>query len=120
MLRDPDLEVRTEALLYLTEHGNVDPLASIEAVGDFEDFSMRASMVAVPGPARPRAERRRGAADARRRWWRRRGPAGTRTRLEAARLLSFLPDLFDRELRELLQDEDVEVAKAAILAASAG
>ena len=40
------------------------------------------------------------------------GPDGARTRLEAARLISFLPDLFDRELRQLLQDEDVEVAKA--------
>jgi AAA family ATP:ADP antiporter len=45
------------------------------------------------------------------------GPEGRRTRLEAARLLSFLPDLFDRELRLLLQDDDVEVARAAILAA---
>ena len=54
MLHDPDLEVRTEALLYLTEHSNVDPLASIESVGDFEDFSIRASMVAFlarPGRA---------------------------------------------------------------------
>jgi HEAT repeat protein len=46
------------------------------------------------------------------------GPEGTRTRLEAARLISFLPDLFDRELRLLLQDDDEEVAKASILAAS--
>jgi AAA family ATP:ADP antiporter len=116
MLRDPDLEVRTEALMYLTEHSNVDPLASIESVGDFEDFSIRASMVAFL--ARPgRAQN----ADAARlmlaKMVEEAGPAGRRTRLEAARLLAFLPDLFDRELRLLLQDDDVEVARAAIKAA---
>ena len=115
MLHDPDLEVRTEALLYLTEHGNVDPLASIESVGDFEDFSIRASMVAFL--ARPgRAQN----ADAARlmlsKMAEESGPDGQRTRLEAARLIGFLPDLFDRELRQLLQDEDLEVAKSAISA----
>jgi ATP:ADP antiporter, AAA family len=117
MLHDPDLEVRTEALLYLTEHGNVDPLASIESVGDFEDFSIRASMVAFL--ARPgRAQN----ADAARLMLSKMadesGPEGVRTRLEAARLIGFLPDLFDRELRLLLQDEDLEVARAAISAAA--
>ncbi|HYI05776.1 MAG TPA: Npt1/Npt2 family nucleotide transporter [Reyranella sp.] len=117
MLHDPDLEVRTEALLYLTEHGNVDPLASIESVGDFEDFSIRASMVAFL--ARPgRAQN----ADAARlmlsKMAEEGGREGQRTRLEAARLIGFLPDLFDRELRQLLQDEDLEVAKAAISAAA--
>jgi AAA family ATP:ADP antiporter len=115
MLHDPDLEVRTEALLYLTEHGNVDPLASIESVGDFEDFSIRASMVAFL--ARPgRAQN----ADAARlmlsKMAEESGPEGQRTRLEAARLIGFLPDLFDRELRQLLQDEDLEVARAAFSA----
>ena len=43
-------------------------------------------------------------------------PAGRRTRLEAARLLSVLPDAFDRELRALIDDEDIDVAKAAIAA----
>jgi HEAT repeat protein len=45
------------------------------------------------------------------------GEAGRRTRLEAARLLAILPDIFERELRALLDDEDVEVARAAITAA---
>jgi AAA family ATP:ADP antiporter len=117
MLHDPDLEVRTEALLYLTEHGNVDPLASIESVGDFEDFSIRASMVAFL--ARPgRAQN----ADAARlmlsKMAEESGSEGVRTRLEAARLIGFLPDLFDRELRLLLQDENLDVAKAAISAAA--
>jgi ATP:ADP antiporter, AAA family len=44
------------------------------------------------------------------------GPEGARTRLEAARVLCGLPDVFDRELRRLVEDEDIEVAKAAIAA----
>lgn len=117
MLRDPDLDVRTEALLYLTEHSNVDPLASIESVGDFEDFSIRASMVAFL--ARPgRAQNVEAARMMLATMVDEAGTDGPRTRLEAARLIGFLPDLFDRELRFLLQDDDVEVAKAAMLAAS--
>jgi HEAT repeat protein len=117
MLRDPDLEVRTEALLYLTEHSNVDPLASIESVGDFEDFSIRASMVAFL--ARPgRAQNVEAARLMLNTMAEERGPGGRRTRLEAARLIAFLPDLFDRELRLLLQDEDTEVAKASMVAAA--
>lgn len=117
MLRDPDLDVRTEALLYLTEHSNVDPLASIESVGDFEDFSIRASMVAFLARA-GRAQNVEAARMMLSTMVDDTGPDGPRTRLEAARLVGFLPDLFDRELRRLLQDDDVEVAKAAMTAAS--
>ncbi|MCC7178153.1 MAG: HEAT repeat domain-containing protein [Acidobacteria bacterium] len=117
LLHDPDLEVRTEALLYLTEHGHVDPLASIESVGDFEDFSIRASMVAFL--ARPgRAQNAEAARMMLAKMAEEAGPDGQRTRLEAARLIGFLPDLFDRELRLLLQDEDSDVARAAITAAA--
>ncbi len=116
MLRDPDFEVRTEALLYLTEHSSVDPLAQIESVGDFEDFSIRAAMVAFL--ARPgRAQNIDAARLMLARMAEETGPLGRRTRLEAARLLSFLPDYFDREVRILIQDEDVDVARAAIGAA---
>lgn len=116
MLRDPDLEVRTEALLYLTEHSSVDPLAQIESVGEFEDFSIRAAMVAFL--ARPgRAQNVDAARLMLLRMVGEAGPRGRRTRLEAARLLSFLPDLFDREVRQLIEDEDVDVARAAISAA---
>jgi AAA family ATP:ADP antiporter len=118
MLRDPDLEVRTEALLYLSEHSEEDPLERIESIGDFEDFSIRASMVAFL--ARPgRAQNIEAARLMLTKMVEETGLAGTRTRLEAARLLSFLPDHFDRELRLLLQDEDVEVARAAMAAAGA-
>ncbi len=37
-------------------------------------------------------------------------------RIEAARLIATLPDLFERDLRTLLDDEDVAVARAAIVA----
>lgn len=116
LLRDPDLEVRTEALLYLAEHCHVDPLASIESVGDFEDFSVRASLVAFL--ARPgRAQNAEAAKFMLAAMAGEPGAAGRRTRLEAARLLAFLPDLFDEELDLLLRDEDAEVARAAIVAA---
>ncbi|MDH4067139.1 MAG: MFS transporter, partial [Acidobacteriota bacterium] len=92
MLRDPDLEVRTEALLYLTEHGNVDPLESLESVGDFEDFSIRASMVAFLARA-GRAQNLEAAELMLKQMIDEGGPDGRRTRLEAARLLGFLPDV---------------------------
>ena len=114
-MKDPDLGVRTEALLYLTEFDNVDPLQRIEALGDFEDFSIQAALVAFL--ARPGRSQNLDAAklllskmvDAP-------GEEGRRARLEAARLMSILPDAFDRELRSLVDDEDVEVAKAAVIA----
>ncbi len=115
MLHDADLEVRTEALLYLTEHANLDPLASIESVGDFEDFSIRASMVAFL--ARPgRAQNIDAASLMLQKMVEEAGAEGQRTRLEAARLIEFLPDLFDHELRMLLQDDDAAVAGAAMRA----
>ena len=54
LLHDPDLGVRTEALLYLSRERGIDPLAQIETLGDFADFSIRAGMAAFlasPGPA---------------------------------------------------------------------
>ena len=54
MLRDPDLGVRTEALLYVTREMRVDPLPQLEELGEFEEFSIRAGMAAFlasPGPS---------------------------------------------------------------------
>src|SRR4051794_1046356 len=54
MLRDPDLGVRTEALLYVTREMRVDPVRQLEELGDVEDFSIRAGMAAFlasPGPS---------------------------------------------------------------------
>jgi HEAT repeat protein len=118
LLRDPALEVRTEALLYLTAFDHSDPLERIEALGDFEDFSIRAALVAFL--ARPGRTQN---VDAARlllaKMVDERGEGGRRTRLEAARLMKILPDLFERELRALVEDEDVEVARTAIAAVGA-
>ncbi|MGH9387723.1 MAG: Npt1/Npt2 family nucleotide transporter, partial [Vicinamibacterales bacterium] len=115
LLNDPALEVRTEALLYLTAFDNLDPLARIEELGDFEDFSIRAALVAFL--ARPGVAQNLDAARLMLgRMVEEKGVNSHRTRLEAARLLAFLPDVFDRELRELIADDDAEVARAAIAA----
>ena len=116
LLRDPSLEVRTEALLYLTAFDQTDPLERIEQLGDFEDFSIRAALVAFL--ARPgRSQNVEAARLMLTRMVEEPGEAGRRTRLEAAKLVGMLPDVFDRELRMLLDDEDVAVARTAITAA---
>jgi HEAT repeat protein len=54
MIRDNSLEVRTEALLYLSRHDDKDPLSYVEGLGDFADFSVRSATVSFltrPGPA---------------------------------------------------------------------
>jgi len=116
LLRDPSLDVRTEALLYLTAFDQVDPLERIEALGDFEDFSIRAALVAFL--ARPgRTQNIEASRLLLSKMAEEDGEHGQRTRLEAARLIAVLPDVFDRELRALLEDDDVEVARLAIAAA---
>ena len=115
LLYDPHLEVRTEALLYLAQHAHVDPLERIEKLGDFPDFSLRASMAAfLARPGRTQnVDAARAIVSA---MVNEKGQDGRRTRLEAAQLLAALPDLFDQELRKLLDDSDPEVVGAAIRA----
>jgi AAA family ATP:ADP antiporter len=115
MLYDPHLEVRTEALLYLTQHAHLDPLERIEQLGEFPDFSLRAAMAAFlarPGRAQ-NIDAARAIVSA---MVNEGGEAGRRTRLEAAQLLAAVPDLFDKELRKLLDDPDPEIVGAAIRA----
>jgi AAA family ATP:ADP antiporter len=115
LLYDPHLEVRTEALLYLTQHAHIDPLERIEQLGEFPDFSLRAAMAAFlarPGRAQ-NIEAARAIVSA---MVSECGEAGRRIRLEAAQLLAAVPDLFDKELRKLLDDDDPEVVGAAIRA----
>lgn len=115
LLHDPNLQVRTEALLYLTTLDRTDPLTRIEELGDFEDFSIRAALVAFL--ARPgRSQNLDAARLLLAKMVDESGPTGQRTRLEAAKLLSMIPDVFDREMRTLVDDEDPEVAKEAIVA----
>ena len=117
LLRDPDLGVRTEALLYVTREMRVDPLQEIEKLGEFEDFSIRAGMAAFlasPGPSQNLDAARiilEGMA-------RSDGEDGVRDRIQAARALSLVPGLFTDLLLELIDDEDPEVARQAIAAAS--
>jgi AAA family ATP:ADP antiporter len=115
LLYDPHLEVRTEALLFLTKHAHVDPLERIEQLGDFPDFSLRAAMAAFlarEGPTQ-NLEAARAIIGA---MVNESGDPGQRTRLEAAQVLSVIPDGFDRELRLLLQDPDTSVTAAAVRA----
>jgi AAA family ATP:ADP antiporter len=118
LLRDEDLSVRTEALLYLSETLGIDPLEKVRELGDVAGFSIRAGMVAFL--ARPGAAQNLDAArailtgmvldtDA----------DGARTRLEAARLIERLPDEFSVELATLLRDADPAVARQACHTAAA-
>src|SRR5438445_7475764 len=45
MIRDNDLDVRTEALRYLIRHDDMDPLNYIDRLGDFADFSIRSATI---------------------------------------------------------------------------
>ena len=120
LLHDPDIEVRTEALLWLAYHARVDPLAQIDALGDFADFSIRASMVALysrPG----RYENLEAARVLLGTMASERGPEGRRARIEAAMLLGRLSGDVGAELADLatlIADEDPEVASHAVAAAA--
>jgi len=114
LLHDPHLEVRTEALLYLSRHADVDPLARLSDLGDFPDFSVRAAIVAVL--ARLGEERLEAAQPLFESMVAEEGAAGQRTRLEAARLAERLPLPFEDALRRLVEDEDDAVARTAIRA----
>jgi AAA family ATP:ADP antiporter len=113
LLRDRDLEVRTQALLYLARDGDFDPLQRIQELGAFDDFSIRAGLVAflaAKGPARNEEAARvilvqMTESD------------DPRDRAEAARLLAMI-DAPPVALLELLaNDLDGEVARAAVRAA---
>jgi AAA family ATP:ADP antiporter len=113
LLRDVDLNVRTEALLYLTHHAHIDPLQAIEELGDFPDFSVRSAVVAYlarPGEAQ-NVETARTILET---MVGEHGAEGQRARLEAARLLAALPDVFDPLLSMLLTDCDIEVVREAV------
>ena len=118
LLRDPDIGVRTEALLYLSREAGIDPLRQIQDLGDFEDFSIRAgtaAFLAAPGRSRN--------LDAARLMLQMMaqspGEEGRRDRIEAARVIGVIgqDDLCDL-LPALIQDEDAEVARQAVTAAA--
>jgi ATP:ADP antiporter, AAA family len=116
MLRDPDLGVRTEALLYLSREMGTDPLAQIQELGDFDDFSIRAGMAAfLASPGRSQnLEAARALLEA---MARSAGKDGARDRAEAARLMALVPGAFPDLLALLIVDEDEEVARQAVRSA---
>jgi AAA family ATP:ADP antiporter len=113
LLRDPDLNVRTEALLYLTHHAHVDPLELMQDEGDFADFSVSSAVVAFlarPGETQILEAAQQILAN----MVGEPAPERQRHRVEAARLLGELPDCFDPLLLNLLSDSDSVVAREAI------
>lgn len=115
MLHDSDLEVRTEALLYVTREMGADPLTLLEQLGDFEDFSIRAGMSAFLASAGPSQNLVAARAILEAMVWSE-GPEGVRDRAEAARLLALVPEFTDL-LILLAGDPDPEVARQAIRSA---
>ena len=113
LLYDPDLSVRTEALLYLAHHAHLDPLERIEQLGNFQDFSIRSAMVSFL--ARPGVTQNLEAAHLVLQQMVR--DPDVRTRSEAARLLELLPDQFEDELTELLASAEPDVLRHALHAA---
>ena len=111
MLKDRSLGVRTEALLFLSRGGDIDPLKTIEELGAFEGYSIRAAMAAFlasPGRARnlEAAEvllRKMATSEE------------TSDRLEASRVLALVPEPPLDLLRRLLIDPDTEVSRQALL-----
>ena len=115
LLKDPDLDVRTEALLFLCHHKRIDPLECIEQLGDFADFSICAAMAAYlahPGESQ-------NVVAAHKILEAMVNDESKRTRFEAARLLGRLPDAFGALLSTLLADEDTDVACEAIRSTAA-
>jgi len=115
LLKDEYLEVRTEALLYMSRHDHIDPLEQIEEIGDFADYSVRSGIVAYLSRL-GEPENIEGAWMVLDRMVREEGVRGQRTRLEAARLIGRLPDHFGAQLYQLLHDADSQVVRLAMRA----
>jgi len=116
LLADSDLEVRTEALLFLTRHARIDPLEKVESLGDVSGYSIRSGMVAYlahEGPGQ-NLEAARAILSA---MARDDGEEEVRTRLEAVKLVERLSPRFDDELPALVADDREQVALEAIRAA---
>jgi AAA family ATP:ADP antiporter len=116
LLHDENLEVRTEALRYLTWHDHIDPASKIEKAGDFEDFAVCSATVAfLARSGEPQnVDTARIIMD---KMIEETGDQSRQLRLEAARLLASLPGYFEKQLEMLLQDPDAEVRCGAIQAA---
>ena len=117
MLHDPDLAVRTEALLYVTREMRVDPVRQLKELDEVEDFSIRAGMAAFlasPGPSQ-NLDAARLLLEA---MAYSNGEDDARDRLQAARVLALVPGLFSDLVVVLMNDSDEAVARQAIQATS--
>ncbi len=113
MLKDPEIAVRTEAMLYLVHHAHVDPLLLLQELSDFEDYCVRSAVAAYlarPGEAQNLETARKILEE----MAGEEGEAGQRTRREVARLLGELPDSFDPLLSRFMGDPSSEVVWEAI------
>src|SRR5678815_3031261 len=113
LLHDEDLEVRTEALSYLSVHDHIDPIANIAELGKFADFSICSATVAFlarPGEAQ-NIDASRVMLDVMAGDF---GENGASSRLAAAQLIGALPDYFESQLAKLLSDKDIAVARQAM------
>ncbi len=112
LLQDPSPAVRTEALLYVSRRGDVDPLQMIEELGDFEGFSIRAAMAAFlgsPGRAyKPEAAHALLEVMG--------GSAEPRDRIEAAKVLALIQEPPLKLLAALINDPVPDVWRQALLA----
>jgi AAA family ATP:ADP antiporter len=117
LLKDPDRNVRTEAMLYLVYHAHIDPLPLLGEVGSFADYSVRSAVAAFL--ARPGAAQNiEAAGQILNAMAREAGEEGLRTRMEVARLLGELPDSFDPLLETLLDDAAILVQREAMRSAA--
>jgi HEAT repeat protein len=112
LIRDPEIDVRTEALLFLSQLAGIDPLARIQNLGDYPDFSVQAATIVflarsgeIENVAAARFILDRMIAD--------RETSGRAARLEAARLIRFVPEEFAPYLCALLEDVDHDVLREA-------
>jgi AAA family ATP:ADP antiporter len=118
LLRDSSVEVRTEALTYLTRHDHVDPVTILDKLHDFEDYSVcsaTAAFLAKPGEGQ-NLEAAKMILD---RMIHEHSENAKRMRLEAVRLIPTLPDAFEPQLEALLQEKDSDILCAAYQAAAA-
>jgi ATP/ADP translocase len=117
LLGDEHLDVRTEALLYMARHDHIDPIEHIQKIGDFADYSVRSAIAAFLTRT-GETENVVGARVIIDGMVREDGPQNRRTRLEAARLIAWLPDYFESQIGQLLHDSDKEVVRQAMRAVS--
>jgi ATP:ADP antiporter, AAA family len=118
LVHDEDLATRTEALLYLSRHAGIDPVAAVRELHEFPEHSVRASIagfLASPGPAQ-NAEAARLIVRA---MIEESGANAVEVRREGARLVELRPATFREEIGPLLSrpEQDPLVLRHAVRAA---